>query len=250
MTAFFRKHIVVVGGTSSIAQHTLRAWLGEERASVLLIGRDQDRLDVVRNDLAVRFPTSVITTEALDLSDSATIDDTTSRLLDSHDRPDVVLIAHASAVSQEDGQSDLGKAEEQLLVTGVSPSLWLQSFAEKMTSGTIAVVGSVAGDRGRRRNYLYGSGKSMVAAVAQGLQNRYARTDLHIVLVKPGPTATRLTADLEAAGARLADVVDVGQKIARGVSRNRLVVFAPPIWQPIMLVVRALPASVFNRLDL
>lgn len=243
-----QRRIVVVGATSAIAGHMLRSWLSRGDASVVLVGRDQARLDAVRADLAVRFPASSFASRAGELVDPASIQAAVAEL--SRQAPDLVLIAHASPVSQGPGQGDLIAAGEQLMVTGVSPALWMEAFADRMASGTIAVIGSVAGDRGRRGNYLYGAGKALIERVAQGLQHRFAGTGLRIVLIKPGPTRTPLTAHLAAAGARLADVSAVAGRAAHAVDRGRRTVYAPARWRAIMAVVRSIPAPLFNRLDL
>ncbi|MFC4244280.1 SDR family NAD(P)-dependent oxidoreductase [Gryllotalpicola reticulitermitis] len=247
------RRIVVIGGTSVIAQHVLRAWLAAGPASVHLIGRHAQRLQDVQRDLTVRHPESHFTFEAVDLVDVDEIDRTVARMVArtvDAGEPDIVLIAHGSLGSQETAQQDLRAAHEQLVVTGVSPALWLEAFADRMTHGTLAIVGSVAGDRGRRSNYLYGAGKSLIEHVAQGLQHRFASTELHIVLIKPGPTRTPMTDQLAQFGARLADVQDVAERIAAAVIARRPVVYAPAVWRPIMAAVRSIPRPIFNRLDL
>ncbi|WP_217999740.1 SDR family NAD(P)-dependent oxidoreductase [Curtobacterium ammoniigenes] len=243
------ERIVIVGATSVIAQETLRARLASSNAEVHLIGRDADRLDAVRADLAVRLPSSSFTVEAFDLTDIDAIAAAATRLTE-ESAPELVLIAHGSLGSQERAQEDLRLAHEQLTVTGVSPALWMEAFADRMTRGTIAVIGSVAGDRGRKSNYLYGAAKGLIERVAEGLQHRLAGSQVHVVLIKPGPTRTPMTDHLAQVGARLADAHDVGARVASAIAARRRTVYAPAIWRPIMLVVRSIPAPIFNRLDL
>jgi decaprenylphospho-beta-D-erythro-pentofuranosid-2-ulose 2-reductase len=243
------ERIVVVGATSALAQHTLRAWLDGRDAHVQLLGRSESRLAAVEADLRVRHPASTFSHEAIDLSDLEQIERVADRET-ANGAPDIVLIAHGALASQAESQKSLRAASEQLIATGVSPALWLEAFADRMTTGTLAIIGSVAGDRGRRSNYLYGAAKGMIERVAQGLQHRFAGTDLHIVLIKPGPTRTPMTEHLAVAGARLADVHQVASGIARAVTRNRRVAYVPRRWAIIMAVVRSIPAPVFNRLDL
>lgn len=243
------RRIVVVGGTSAIARHTLRSWLGNQGATVHLLGRSTSRLASVQADLRVRFPDSTFSYEAVDLCDIEAIKRVTDQQT-ADGAPDIVLIAHGSLASQTESQKSLRAASDQLMTTGVSPALWLEAFAARMTTGTLAIIGSVAGDRGRRSNYLYGAAKSLIERVAQGLQNRHAGTGLHIVLLKPGPTRTPMTEHLALAGARLADVHQVAEGIARAVTRNRHVAYVPRRWRMIMTVVRIIPAPIFNRLDL
>lgn len=243
------KRIVVVGGTSALAQHTLRRWLTQCDATVHLIGRDRTRLASVAADLEVRFPGSEITYEAADLTDVESIARITTRLVEEAP-PDVVLIAHGLLPSQDECQRSLQAASEALIVTGVSPVLWLEAFADRMTRGTLAIIGSVAGDRGRRSNYLYGAAKALIEHAAQGLQHRFAGTGVHVVLVKPGPTRTPMTQHLVATGARLADVQTVADGIARAVARHRRVSYAPASWRAVMAVVRSLPSPIFDKLNI
>jgi decaprenylphospho-beta-D-erythro-pentofuranosid-2-ulose 2-reductase len=154
---------------------------------------------------------------------------------------------------RREAQANLERCAEALLVNGVSAVLFAEAFAAQMQqagAGTLAVIGSVAGDRGRRSNYVYGAAKGLVERYVQGLQHRFAGSRVRIVLIKPGPTDTPMTRHLKATGARLARVEDVAATIVRGIDAGRPVVHAPRIWQVIMLVVRHLPRVVFNRLDI
>lgn len=239
--------IVVVGATSVIAAHTARRWAAAGVASLHLIGRDPLRLESVAEDLRVRAPSVEVTVAALDLTDPAAI---AAEIVDAVVRrsPDTVLIAHGNMHEQQEMERDLRLAEDQLRVGGVSPVLWLEGFADAMPGGTIAVIGSPAGDRGRAKNYLYGAAKAMIERAAQGLQHRSARRGgPRIVLVKPGPTRTAMTAGMD--GRRMAEPGDVAAGIVAAVAAGRPVAYVPGAWRWIMLVVRSLPRAVFHRTD-
>jgi short-subunit dehydrogenase len=138
-------------------------------------------------------------------------------------------------------------------VNAISPALFAEAFIESMerrNAGTLGVIGSVAGDRGRKSNYVYGAAKGLVTRYVQGLQHRVAGTRVKVVLVKPGPTDTPMTAQLKAQGTKLAAVSDVAQAIVRGLERGRPVVYAPARWALIMMVIRHLPRVIFNRMDI
>jgi len=120
----------------------------------------------------------------------------------------------------------------------------------KADSGTLVLVGSVAGDRGRKSNYVYGSAKGLVTRYAQGLQHRFAGTGVKVVLVKPGPTDTPMTAHLKAQGAKLASVEAIAKNIVDGVKRGQPVVYAPPKWRLIMLIIQHLPNFIFHKLNI
>ncbi|MCU1481346.1 MAG: hypothetical protein JWQ19_2132 [Subtercola sp.] len=204
-------------------------------------------------DLGVRFPSAVVTTLVADLVTPSSI----SSVVAGFAGPGTpgaaagagltVLVAHGSMTEQEESQASLAAAASVLEVTGVSPSLWIEACADTMTAGTIAVLGSVAGDRGRRKNYIYGAAKALIEAMTEGLQHRLAASPLRVVLVKPGPTATPMTASLPQKG--LADVSAVAGEIVAGVNAGAAVVYAPKKWMLIMGVVRNIPSPVFNRLN-
>ena len=116
--------------------------------------------------------------------------------------------------------------------------------------GTLAIIGSVAGDRGRKSNYIYGAAKGLVARYAQGLQHRLANTNVKVVLIKPGPTDTPMTALQKQEGMKLAKVDDVAAMIVNGIARGKPVIYAPGKWALIMMVVRHIPSAVFNRINI
>ena len=116
--------------------------------------------------------------------------------------------------------------------------------------GTIAIIGSVAGDRGRKANYTYGASKGLLGRYAEGMQHRFAGSGVKIVLIKPGPTDTPMTTARKAQGRRLAPVAQVARETVNGIRRGRPMVYTPPIWWPIMLIARHIPRFMFNRLSI
>ncbi|MBF4461022.1 MULTISPECIES: SDR family NAD(P)-dependent oxidoreductase [unclassified Rathayibacter] len=249
MTTGTPSKIVVVGATSAIAERTLRLWLGTGARSALLVGRDSARLEALATDLRVRYPAADLAIEAVDLTDPAAIASVVASSL-TGGAPDTVLIAHGAMTSQEEASADLAVARDVLVVTGVSVALWMEAYANALVSGTIGVIGSVAGDRGRKTNYVYGSAKGLVERFAQGLQHRLAGSRLSVVLIKPGPTDTPMTAHLKQSGASLASVESVAKDVAAALSSGRPVAYTPAKWRVIMTVITLLPAPVFNRLNI
>jgi hypothetical protein len=120
----------------------------------------------------------------------------------------------------------------------------------KADHGTVALIGSVAGDRGRKSNYVYGAAKGLVSRYAQRLQHRVAGTEVRVVLIKPGPTDTPMTADLKGKGAKLASVESVASQIVDGVEAGKAIVCTPGKWLLIMKVIQHLPRAPFNKLDI
>lgn len=246
------KRIVIVGATSGIAQQCARLWAEAGPVHLTLLGRDAGRTEAIAADLRVRSPGSTLRVASCDFLEPAAI----GRAVDesvADGVPDIVLIAHGSLPDQAGCQADLGANREALLVNGVSPVLFAEAFVTPMLRagrGTLALIGSVAGDRGRKSNYVYGAAKGLVTRYAQGLQHRLAATAVRVVLVKPGPTDTPMTAALRAKGAKLADPREVAQRIVRGIEAGTPVVYAPGQWALIMMVIRHLPRAVFNRMDI
>jgi decaprenylphospho-beta-D-erythro-pentofuranosid-2-ulose 2-reductase len=245
------RRIVIIGATSSIAEHCARLWAEQAPSLFVLVARDVGRTERIAADLRVRGATRVDVLVG-GFVGPAVIADVVQRASEAGP-PDVVLVAHGTLPDQSRCQDALDACEDALVVNGVSPAMFAEGFAAGMFargSGTLVVVGSVAGDRGRRSNYAYGAAKGLVTRYVQGLQHRAAGTALRVVLVKPGPTDTPMTAHLRSAGAKLAPVEDVARAIVDGAARGRPVVYAPGKWALIMMVIRHLPRVVFDRMNI
>ena len=247
-----KKRIVIIGATSAIAEHCARIWVHDQPVDLTLVGRDAQRIERVATDLKVRSPQSDVRAVQAGFLDPTEIDVTAQNIVQAG-KVDIVLIAHGSLPDQTSCQDDLQACREALEINGVSPVLYAEAFAkhmEKTNHGTIALIGSVAGDRGRKSNYVYGAPKGMVARYAQGLQHRFAGTGMKVVLIKPGPTDTPMTAHLKGQGATLASVESVAKQIVDGIKAGKPVVYAPGKWWLIMLIIRHLPSVIFNRLNI
>lgn len=242
--------IVIVGATSAIAVHCARLWLSAAPAALTLIGRDLQKTNDIAADLRVRSPQSIVQVLQTDFLDPVAIRALVDALC-TEGSIEVVLIAHGSLPVQADCQKNLNLVHEALAVNGISPVLFAEAFAahmEKARTGTLALIGSVAGDRGRKSNYVYGAAKGLVTRYVQGLQHRLAGTGVKVVLIKPGPTATPMTAHLPQRG--MASVESVAGLIVKGLREGKPVIYAPPKWAIIMMVIRHLPGFVFNKLDI
>jgi len=243
-----KKRIVIIGASSAIAEHCARLWVSEA-ADFLLVGRDLSRVQRVADDLRVRSPQSAIETVQIDFLDADAI---SSLAQQAGQSPiDIVLIAHGDLPVQQSCEQDIHVAEAALQINGVSPALFAEAFSKQLAQqgrGTLALIGSVAGDRGRKANYVYGAGKGMVERYAQGLQHRFAYSGIKIVLIKPGPTATPMTAHLPSSG--LAAVDQVASAIVKAIEVGKPVAYVPAKWQLIMLIVQHLPRWIFHKLNI
>ena len=246
-----KKRIVIIGATSAIAKHCARLWVTDTPVNLTLVGRDADKTERVAADLRVRSPHSVIQVLTVDFINPLAIQQLVDGIVD-EGRVDIVLIAHGSLPDQAVCQQDLTACQEELTINGVSPVLFAEAFAghmQKANQGTLAIIGSVAGDRGRKSNYVYGSAKGLVTRYAQGLQHRLANTGVKVVLIKPGPTDTPMTAYLKQQGG-LAKVEDVAKLISKAIHQGKPVVYSPAKWAFIMMIIRHLPRFVFNKLEI
>lgn len=246
-----KKKIVIVGATSAIAEHCARIWVKENPSEIVLIGRNQEKLTRVASDLKVRSPDTVITGVETDFIDPKQIEILVNQVFRTG-KVDIALVAHGSLPDQETCQSDLSLCREALEVNAISPVLFAEAFAtnmQKVNHGILAVIGSVAGDRGRKSNYIYGAAKGLVTRYVQGLQHRLASTNVKVVLVKPGPTDTPMTAHLKQSGAKLAAVDRVARGVVYGIENGQRVIYVPKIWSIIMMIIRHLPHFVFKRMD-
>jgi short-subunit dehydrogenase len=247
-----KERIVIIGATSAIAEHCARLWVKDATVDLTLVGRDPDKTERVAADLRVRSPQSVIDVAVLNFIDPLAIRKMVDKIAvgGSIDR---VLIAHGSLPDQEICQRNLTAANEALNVNGISPMLIAEAFIghmENVDHGTLAIIGSVAGDRGRKSNYVYGAAKGLVTRYVQGLQHRLAGTGVKVVLIKPGPTDTPMTAHLKQQGSNLANAEDVAKIIVKGINKGKSNIYAPAKWRLIMMIIRHLPSFMFNKLDI
>ncbi len=210
-----KKRIVIIGATSAIAEHCARLWRQNQPIDLTLVGRDTQRIEGVATDLKVRSPQSQIRVVQAEFLDPEVIDALVENIVQSGN-VDIVLIAHGSLPDQADWQDDLQACREALDVNGVSQVLYAEALAKQISKadhGTIALSGSVAGNRGRKSNYVYGAAKGLVTRYAQGLQHRFAGTGVKVVLIKPDQTDTPMTAHLKGKGAKLASVESGAKQI-------------------------------------
>jgi short-subunit dehydrogenase len=247
-----KKRIVIIGATSAMATHCARLWAQNTAVDLVLVGRDLSRLERVAQDLKARSPESNVQTLTSSFTDASAIQVLVTELA-AQQVIDVGLIAHGSLGDQAESQSDLQRCHQELETNGVSPVLFAEAFAQVMAKadhGTLAVIGSVAGDRGRKSNYVYGAAKGLVTRYIQGLQHRFAGTNVKVVLIKPGPTETPMTAALTANGAKMASVQEVAQGIVAAIEKGTPVAYVPGKWWLIMMVIRHLPRFVFNKMNI
>ncbi len=243
-------NVVVIGATSAMAEAAARLWAARGDR-LFLVGRNAGKLQAVADDLRLRGAAAVIT-DVADLNHTAGHPALVDRAFVAWGGVDTVLVAHGTLGDQAASQASYATALHEIESNALSTISLLTEFANRMEAqrrGTIAVITSVAGDRGRQSNYVYGSAKAMVSTFLAGLRNRLFRSGVHVVTIKPGFVDTPMTAHLPK-GLLWAQPASIGAGIVRAIDRRRNVVYLPWFWCAIMLVIRHIPESIFKRLGL
>jgi short-subunit dehydrogenase len=243
------RRVAIFGATSAIAQAVARNY-ARQGAHFALFARRPEHLHAVAADLTVRGGTVALeTTEELtNVSRHPALVDAAGAALGGID---VALVAHGMLPDQEQAQADRKAAAESWEVNFVSPASLMESLAAWMApagQGVLAVLSSVAGERGRARNYVYGAAKAALTIYAGGLGHRLKGSGLTVVTVKPGPVETPMTEGRGFSKRLLADVDAVGAEVHRALERRKRVVYVPGRWRWVFAVIRMLPVRLFERL--
>jgi hypothetical protein len=247
------KRIVIFGATSAIAQACARIWTARG-CRIFLVGRNPAKLTAVLQDLDVRAGgPGRIHAEAADLDVLAAHEALIAKAEAAMGGIDVALIAHGTLPDQAACANDATAALREIQTNALSvislATLLARGF-EARGAGQLAVISSVAGDRGRQSNYVYGAAKGMVSLFLQGLRNRLFASGVHVLTIKPGFVDTPMTAHIKKGGPLWASPEQVAKGIVWAIDRRRDVAYVPGFWRPIMAVIRAVPESVFKRLHL
>ncbi len=245
------KRILVLGATSGIAEATCRLW-AERGDSLFLVARNADRLAAVAADLRTRGAT-YIDTAVSDLDNTAGHAELLAHAINSLAGLDIAYVAVGKLGDQGKAEKSFAAAAQIIQTNYTAPvSLltWLANYCAQRHSGTLAVLSSVAGERGRKSNYVYGSSKAALTTFVDGLRNRIDREGVRVMTIKPGPVRTSMTAAMKNAPKNMADVNDVAAALVRAIDKGTDVVYVPGYWRLIMAVIRAIPEPMFKKLDL
>lgn len=244
------KKILVLGATSGIAEATCRIW-ASQGASLFLVARNAEKLAAVASDLRTRGA-SFVDTAVADLDDTDQHSALLAHAVNALTGLDVAYLAHGVLGDQAAAEQEFNVAAHILhtnLLAPVSLVTWLANFFVQRRNGVIAVLSSVAGDRGRKSNYVYGSSKAGLSAFLAGLRNRVDREGVTVLTIKPGPTKTAMTSAMKGSE-KFADVNAVAKSIVAAIDKRVDNLYVPFQWQPIMFVIRHIPERVFKKLNL
>jgi decaprenylphospho-beta-D-erythro-pentofuranosid-2-ulose 2-reductase len=242
--------ILVLGATSAIAMAVMRQ-LVTPAAHFFLVARSREKLTAVAQDLLVRGALRVDMIVA-DLDDTQAHPQMLSVATSQLGAVDLALLAHGVLGDQAAAERDYFIAEQILgtnLFSAVSLLTWLANYCVSQGQGTLAVISSVAGDRGRKSNYVYGASKAGLNAFLSGLRNRCDRSGVQVLTIKPGFVATPMTAHIPK-NRLFATPERVARGILSAVRKRKDVVYVPWFWRPIMSIIKAVPEPIFKGRDL
>ncbi|WP_188633814.1 SDR family oxidoreductase [Lentibacillus kapialis] len=243
--------VLVLGATSTIAQKTVHR-LAARKMNLILAGRQPDQLETMKRDLEIRYQikVSVKSFDALDFDGHEMF---FSNVLAENDRIDGVLLMYGAMSDQREAEQSFAKSRKMIDVNYTSAVSILNiaaSYFEKKKHGFIGAVSSVAGDRGRQSNYIYGSTKAGLSAYLQGLRNRLHKSGVQVLTIKPGIVNSKMTYGTVEDSPLLAEPEKVAGDIDRAILKRRNVLYTPWFWLVIMLAVKLIPEWLFKRTEL
>jgi len=244
------KKILIVGATSAIAEATARIW-AQRGDELFLVARNQERLKVIAEDLKVRG-SSGVHSYCMDANNFEEYLPMLDKAFGMFGKIDILLIAHGTLSNQKACEHSVELTMQEIKTNALSAIALMTHFAnrfENQRSGTIAVISSVAGDRGRASNYVYGSAKAMVTTFTSGLRQRLYKSGVSVVVFKPGFVDTPMTVDFKK-GLLWSKPAVVAKKIVRAIDKRKDEVYIPIFWWVVMAVIKAIPQIFFSKIKL
>ncbi|MHA3736456.1 SDR family oxidoreductase [Pseudomonas sp. Eth.TT006] len=245
------RKILVVGATSAIAVACARLW-AEQGSEFFLVARDRHKLQEICADLQIRGARTV-TPYVMDATDVAAHPVMLEQSLATLQTLDICLIAYGTLPNQHECEQSVDAAMNAFANNASSLIALLTLLANQMGAqhgGTLAVMSSVAGDRGRASNYLYGAAKAAVSTFCEGLHARLFKSGVHVITIKPGFVDTPMTQGLQIPALLVAQPDRVARRMVAGIERKATLLYVPGYWAWIMWMIRAIPRPLFKRLNL
>ena len=242
------KRVLIIGATSAIAEMVGREY-AKQGAELFLVGRSSEKLSTIADDLRVRGAPKVGTY----VGDLAEVDSHAAMLdacWQALGNVDIALIAHGTLPDQDRCAKSLEYSLREFHVNGTSVIALAQELVNRLSSGSVlAAISSVAGDRGRASNYLYGSAKAAVSAYLSGLHQAVKDKGITVLTIKPGFVDTPMTAAFKK-GPLWAKPEAVAKSIVSGISKRKTMIYVPWFWWGIMLIIRSIPERIFQKIKL
>jgi decaprenylphospho-beta-D-erythro-pentofuranosid-2-ulose 2-reductase len=242
-------HVLILGANSDVAQALARKFAQAERPQLTLASRDRELLEKQARDLEIRFQVAARPVD-FDATDYASHAGFYGSL---DPKPDVVVLAFGYLGDQKRGQEDFPEAQRIIEVNFVGAVSILEIIArdfEARGHGCIIGISSVAGERGRQSNYLYGAAKGALTLYLGGVRNRLHPRGVRVLTVLPGFVATKMTEHLDLPARLLATPEEAAEDVYRAYARGQEIVYTKGVWKWIMRVIKIIPEKVFKRLSL
>ena len=242
------KKVLIIGATSAIAEHCARIWAAKGDA-LHLVARNEQRVQTIAADLKVRGA-SEVTTYCTNLNDMEKHVELLDKADGSLGSADIVLVAHGTLSNQKACELSVEETLAEIHTNALSTVSLLTLIAnrfEAKRNGTICVISSVAGDRGRASNYVYGSAKAMVTAFTSGLRQRLHKSNVAVVTIKPGFVDTPMTSEFKK-GLLWANPNAVAKSILKAIDSQKTEVYVPGFWWAIMMLIRIIPNEIFRKI--
>jgi short-subunit dehydrogenase len=243
--------VLVAGATSSIARHVAAA-LARRGYDLCLAGRDLEEVKRVASDISIRYQVNV-TAVRFEASDAASHAGVLEQIMDEGSAELVGAVLCFGVLGEHSvAETDFPYAREIIIVNltaAVALLTPLGEYFEERRKGFIGVIASVAGDRGRQSNYVYGAAKGGLAIYLQGMRQRLAKVGVSVTTIKPGFVDTKMTFGLPGMFL-VAKPEDVGEAIAAAVIKGKTVAYIPGFWRWIMFIIKCIPERIFVKLKL
>lgn len=242
--------ILVIGATSAIAEACCRRF-AKEKDELYLLARSEERLSTLAKDLLIRGAASV-QYKIFDVNDSEQTAFIITEAKAAMQGIDTVLIAHGTLPDQQVCEKDYAICLNELntnMLSTIHILTLISNIFEEQGHGSIVAISSVAGDRGRQSNYVYGAAKGAVSIFMQGLRNRLSKKGINVITIKPGFVDTPMTADFKK-GALWASPDDIAKGIMKAIEKAKNEVYLPSFWWLIMLIIKSIPEFIFKKLSL
>lgn len=242
-------NLLMLGANSDVAYALAKQFAKAEQADICLASRDLELLEKKATDLHVRYQVS---TKAVrfDACDHRSHRDFYINL---NPKPDIVVVAFGDNGDQQKAQQQFDDAMH-IVHTNFTGALSILEIVaedfEKRQQGTIIGISSVAGERGRRSNYIYGASKAALTTYLSGLRNRLFKSRVKVITVLPGFIATKMNKDLQLPSLLTAGADKVAEDIYNAYKKSRHLIYTAWYWRWIMAIIKAIPEFIFKRLNL
>ncbi|MFV1984386.1 MAG: SDR family NAD(P)-dependent oxidoreductase [Thiohalomonadales bacterium] len=242
-------NIIILGATSAIAQSVSRLYIAED-VNFILVARNKEKLNIVEQDL-LSVGVNSVDSYILDFDDQNKRIEFVKYLDAKNIEIDLLFVAYGVLYEQNECELDINKTIDQINSNYNSVVVLLTMISGllvKNKKGCIAVITSVAGDRGRKSNFIYGSAKAGVTTYLEGLRYKVFDSGVSVVTLKPGFIDTPMTKDCKK-GLLWVSPEIAAKYIVKAIRRKKAVAYIPPFWFLIMLVIRMIPKFIFRKLN-